>query len=298
MSEQKFNLSKAVYTDDARGGRAVPVKLYIPEGEGPHPLVLWSHGLGGTRDGAGFIARALANAGIMVVNIQHDGTDDCLWRGKTGHPWDNIKAAKIENETLIARWTDTPFVLDRILDEYNIDRDRIGYGGHSLGALSVQVLSGQLWPNEQGVLTDYSDPRFSHGLLYSPVPSLSIDHPSAVFENIHKPVLYMTGTNDVSPLSGYGYEERFRVFDNAIAADRIMVVLNEADHMVFSGSRGQLPSYKGMDEHEAQIEAMSLSYWQSVFAGKSMDMIAQDMKTILNAGGTVDYRSGDASLAA
>ncbi len=295
---QNFNLLKAEYVDNNRSGRTVPVKLYVPVTEGPVPLVLWSHGLGGTRDGAGFIARALANAGIMVVNIQHDGTDDCLWRGKPGHPWDNIKASAIDNETLIARWKDTPFVLDQILATYNIDLDRVGYSGHSLGALSVQVLSGQLWPDENGVLQDYSDRRFSHGLLYSPVPSLSIDHPSAVFENIHKPILYMTGTNDVSPLSGYGYEERWRVFDNAKGADRIMAVLNNADHMVFSGSRGQLPSYEGMAEHEQVIEAMSLSYWQSVFAGKDMGAIALDMKTILGLGGTVDYRSGDASLAA
>lgn len=294
---QNFNLSKAEYADNGRSGRIVPVKLYVPEGAGPKPLVLWSHGLGGTRDGAGFIARSLANHGMMVVNIQHDGTDDCLWRGKPGHPWDNIKKAVIDNDTLVNRWLDTSFVLDRILAEYDIDTTRIGYGGHSLGALSVQVLSGQLWPDENGTLRDYSDERISHGLLYSPVPSLSIDHPSAVFENIHKPILYMTGTNDVSPLSGYGYEERFRVFDNAVAADRIMTVLNEADHMVFSGSRGQLPSYPGMNEHERQIEAMSLSYWQDVFARKTMDEVARDMKTILQGEGTVDYRSGDANLA-
>lgn len=290
-------LQKHSWVDETRNGRVVPVKIYMPNTDKPAPLVIWSHGLGGTRDGAGFIARALADLGIMVVNMQHDGTDDCLWRGKAGHPWDNIKAATITNQVLIDRWLDTPFVLDQLKD-HNIDWTRVGYGGHSMGALSVQILCGQQWPDENGVLKSYADPRIGHGLLYSPIPSLSVDHPSAVFHTIDRPILHMTGTNDVSPLSGYGYEERYRIFDNATHADRIMVVINEADHMVFSGSRGQLPSYPQIGLHEDIIRDMSIQYWQDVFAGKSLADTYPALKSILGGEGTIDYRSGEASLAA
>lgn len=294
---QSFDLIKTEYADEARGGRIVPVKIYKPVANGPHPLVLWSHGLGGTRDGAGFIARALAERGVMVVNMQHDGTDDVLWRGMPGHPWDNIKKAKITNEVLLNRWRDVPFVLDQLYD-FPFDWARVGYGGHSLGALSVQVLCGQLWPDENGELKSFADDRIKHGLLYSPVPSLSTDHPSSVFEGIDKPILHMTGTNDVSPLSGYGYEERFRIFDGATHADRIMIVIDDADHMVFSGSRGQLPSYEGIAGHENLIRDLSVCYWEMVFDGKSMEEIKGALAKILDGHGRLDYRPGHANLAA
>lgn len=295
---QNFDLTKGEYIDDARAGRVVPVKFYVPHEDGPHPLVLWSHGLGGTRDGAGFISRALVEIGIMVVHMQHDGTDDVLWRGKPGHPWDNIRATPLANETLIDRWLDVPFVLDRVLQSYAIDQTRIGFSGHSMGALTVQILCGQYWPDERGALRSYADPRIGHGLLYSPIPSLSVDHPSAVFEHIDRPILHITGTNDVSPLSGYGYEERFRIFDNAVKSDRIMIVIEGADHMVFAGSRGQLASYPQIAEHEDLIRDLSIAYWQGAFAGHDMGAIRSALADRLDNEGTLDYRPAEANLAA
>lgn len=294
---QAFDLIKTDYVDQARNNRVVPVKIYQPCGTGPFPLVMWSHGLGGTRDGAGFLARALAESGIMVVNIQHVGTDDVLWRGMKGHPWDNIKKAEITNETLLQRWRDVPFVLDQLYD-LPFDWERIGYAGHSLGALSVQILCGQLWPDETGELKSFADNRIKHGLLYSPVPSLSTDHPSDVFASIDKPILHMTGTNDVSPLSGYGYEERFRIFDGAVHADRIMIVIDGADHMVFSGTRGQLPAYPDIRKHEELILALTCCYWSRVFKGESMSSIKDELAKIMNGQGNLDYRPGQANLAA
>ena len=46
---------------DAARGRAVPVRLYLPEAasaERPVPLVVFSHGIGGTRNGYSYLGRA------------------------------------------------------------------------------------------------------------------------------------------------------------------------------------------------------------------------------------------------
>lgn len=289
---QKYDLIKQDWVDNARDGRVVPVKIYKPTVDGPRPLVMWSHGLGGTRDGAGFILRELVERyGFMVVTIQHYGTDDVLWRGKSGHPWDNIRDAVISDDTLIDRFKDTKFALDALLRDFEIDHTKIGYMGHSLGALSVQVLCGQLWQNADGDFLNLADDRIRYGLLHSPVPALSKEHPIEVFKGIDRPILHMTGTNDVSPLSGYGFQERFRIFDNAVQAPRAMIVLDEADHMVFAGSRGQLAGYDRLKEHEEQIKELSCKFWHSIFGSDDLEYACDAVKDHLNIQDTLEYRA-------
>src|SRR6185436_10670575 len=72
------------FVDPARGNRRVPFKVYHPDAAIDAPLVLWSHGLGGSADGASFLARFIASHGYAVVNITHVGTDSSLWEGKPG----------------------------------------------------------------------------------------------------------------------------------------------------------------------------------------------------------------------
>ena len=78
--------------------RKIAYKVYAPadalDGE-KFPVIIWSHGLGGSRDGAGFISRFVAAHGFVIIHIQHPGTDSTLWEGKPGHPWDVIRATPI-----------------------------------------------------------------------------------------------------------------------------------------------------------------------------------------------------------
>jgi len=66
----------AVWTDAARSGRAVPVRIRMPEGSGRAPVILFSHGLGGDLDAGTDWVTAWNEAGFMTVNIQHAGIGD------------------------------------------------------------------------------------------------------------------------------------------------------------------------------------------------------------------------------
>src|SRR5688500_19026128 len=76
---------------DEKRDRVVPVKYYIPKAPtaspdggatvAPRPLVLLSHGLGGTREVAGYLGQYLAQRGYVVAAVQHPGSDDSVWRG-------------------------------------------------------------------------------------------------------------------------------------------------------------------------------------------------------------------------
>jgi dienelactone hydrolase len=259
-------IDRGEWVDAARGGRTVPYKVYRPEpmDQPSYPVIIWSHGLGGTRDGAGFLGRYMAAQGYVHVHIQHDGTDDCLWRGMPGHPWDNIRGKEITWETVRNRYLDVSFALNNLEGMYEgkLDYARLGMCGHSFGALTTQVMAGQLAGRE--TVEDLSDPRFKSGILYSPIPAFRHQIGGrVVYTSIAMPLLHMTGTNDDSPVESFGYEKRLEVFENAGHGDQHLFLLNDADHMVYNGSRGQLPSYPDIEKHQAMIAQISYAWWEA-----------------------------------
>lgn len=112
----QIEIERGDWEDSSRGGRKVPYKIYAPVGQGGErfPVILWSHGLGGSREGAGFISRYIASHGYIVVHIQHAGTDSELWEGKPGHPWDVIRQTKIPRKATLQRLQDVPFAVDQL----------------------------------------------------------------------------------------------------------------------------------------------------------------------------------------
>lgn len=274
-SDEKLHvlIVKGVLHDDARD-RDVPYKLYFPTGINEKvPVVVWSHGLGGSRDGAGFIARFVASHGYAVLNIQHVGTDSSLWEGKPGHPWDNIRKAQIPRQASLDRFADVPFVVDHLSDIAAahpeagavMDMGTLGMSGHSFGALTTQVMAGQLYPKEgKGNLTSMPEKRFKAGILYSPVPipHLTDAAPDELYAPIAMPLFHMTGTDDASPVEKFGYQDRLAVFEHS-KAERHLLVLKDGDHMVYNGSRGQLEENPKRRVHEDIIKVASVPYWDA-----------------------------------
>ena len=66
---------------DATRNRDLPVRVYLPTNTTPEPVVLFSHGLGGTRAGSVFLGEHWAARGYVAVFLQHPGSDDSVWKG-------------------------------------------------------------------------------------------------------------------------------------------------------------------------------------------------------------------------
>jgi dienelactone hydrolase len=268
-------IKKHVFTDESRDGRRVPIKLYYPEckeGES-YPVIIWSHGLGGSVDGASFLSRYLASHGYGILHVQHHGTDSSLWEGKPGHPWDVIRATPIPRSASLNRFADVPYVLDEIqgwLAQHPeiascLDFNRLGMSGHSFGALTTQVMAGQMFPDEGGALLQMKEPRFKAGILYSPVPipHLSDEDPAKLYGPISIPLLHMTGTEDSSPIEDWGYEARLVIGEHAGDEEQYVHVLPEGDHMIYNGSRGKLGNNPNRDAHEDEIKQTALAFWDA-----------------------------------
>lgn len=281
--------------DDSRDGRVVKMKTYYPVNHSMTklPVVIWSHGLGGSVDGAAFLSRFIASHGFVMVHVQHYGTDSSIWEGKKGHPWDIIRNTHITRETTLNRFADIPFVLDRLpawMKAHpevgdHADLSTLGMSGHSFGALTTQVMAGMLFPDAQGNLLNLKEDRFKAGILYSPgsVEHLGDLDPKKVYSTIDIPLLHMTGTEDGSPLSDQGYEMRLAVYENTIKAEKHLLILKDGDHMVFTGSRGKLGQNPNREKHERIIKIDALCFWEAMLKNDST------AKAWLTGGGFSSY---------
>ena len=68
--------------NDAKRKRDIPLRIYLPPGKSPTPVVLFSHGLGGSREGCVYLGRHWAARGYVAVFLQHPGSDTSVWQDK------------------------------------------------------------------------------------------------------------------------------------------------------------------------------------------------------------------------
>lgn len=210
--------------DDARN-RDVPVKIYAPANIGlPVPLVVFSHGLGGSRGGYAYLGKYLAQHGYIAVHVQHPGSDASIFRFGE-ELLDSAHRAVRDPNNWRERPLDVKFVLDRMALDPRVNTNAIGMAGHSFGAHTTLEIIGLQVAGE-----DFRDARVKAAVtMSSPRPLL----PGAL-KNIKTPCLHLTGTKDDSPVFPTKPEDRRYVFDHVKAADQWLVVLKDAHHFTFS----------------------------------------------------------------
>jgi len=258
---------------DAARKREIPIRVYLPEEVGRAPLVLFSHGLGGTREGYAYLGRHWAARGYVAVFLQHTGSDAAVWRERP--PGERLealrKAAGLENFLLRAK--DVPAVLDALARwsgekghvlEGRIDPARIGMSGHSFGAVTTQAVSGQTFPLAGA---SFTDERIKAAISLSPgAPRQGID-PGSAFGSVKVPWLLMTGTKDDSPIGEASPGSRLRVFPALPPGGKYELVLDGAEHSAFSdlalpGDRGSRNPY-----HHRAVLALSTAFWDAWLRG-------------------------------
>ncbi|MCW8086695.1 alpha/beta hydrolase family protein [Sabulicella glaciei] len=215
---------------DAARDRDVPVLLRLPAGEAPAPLVLVSHGLGGSREGMAFLGQAMAAAGFIAVHLQHLGSDSAIWRGASD-PVSGMRNAGRDPLVAANRLLDVPFALDEAQRRLGarIDPARIAIAGHSFGSWTAQHALGQALPLS---LPRIPDARLRAGILLSPV--LGFFGPPAA-NAIRVPLLHITGTEDRTLLDRAGPEERLAIFEAIAGTPQAAAIFAGAGHLAFAG---------------------------------------------------------------
>lgn len=251
---------------DADRDRTLPLRVYLPESNKPAPVILFSHGLGGSRDNNPYLGNHWAKRGYVVVFVQHPGSDESVWKSEVAQQ--RMKAMKqaASLENVIARGNDIPFVIDT-LAEWNNDKkhalsgrmnlDAIGMSGHSFGANTTQSVAGQVSFGNRSFL----EPRIDAAVMMSPGPT-AIGDPAKAFAEIKIPCLLMTGTEDDSPIGNQTPEDRLKVFPHLKKAPAWQVVFDGADHMDFGQRSLKGKEIKNTRYHRA-ILALSTAFWDA-----------------------------------
>jgi predicted dienelactone hydrolase len=253
---------------DATRNRDLPIRVYLPTNTTPVPVVLFSHGLGGNREGSKFLGEHWAARGYVAVFLQHPGSDDSVWKGKsmTEVMPDMNRAASLENFKL--RVADVPAVLDQ-LEAWNADKTnrlagrlnlkKIGMSGHSFGAVTSQAVSGETFPLGG---QKFTDPRITAAIAFSP-SSPKAGSAAKAFGSVKIPWLLMTGTKDVAPIGNQDVKSRLAVYPSLKGAPKYEVVLNNAEHSVFTDRALPGDREPRNPNHHRVILALSTAFWDA-----------------------------------
>lgn len=255
---------------DAKRDRVVPLKLYVPNTDKPVPVVLFSHGLGGSRNNNGSLGRYWAEAGYVAVFMQHIGSDESVWKDAALRERLTAMQAAASAKSALDRYADVPFVIDQ-LEKWNVeegnplhgkmDLSKIGMSGHSFGAVTTQGMMGQRFPGDRTV----ADPRLKVFVLFSPSAHRSVS-PEEAFGQISKPVLCMTGTKDVRVIEkGLDPLSRQLVYKALPAGDKFQLVFEGGEHHAFGDSNR--PGMAQQAHHHPAIQRISTAFWNAYLKG-------------------------------
>lgn len=268
-------IREGVWRDRARD-RDVAYLIRYPEGlEAPAPIVIFSHGLGGSERGAVYYSEHLASHGFAVVHVRHPGSDAAVWGGQRPTPGSidvaRLRQAVADPRVSVERFRDIPFAIEslRALNQEagalqgKLDLSRIGMSGHSFGAVTTQVAAGQMF---QGRFS-FPAPGVSAFLAMSPSGSRDGDNDRA-FANVRAPFLFFTGTEDSFGLNsgdpGQVLASRRAPFDAIDGAPTYLVTLVGGDHFVFSGRQEMGQNQPRDARYHDIIRAASVAFFSAM----------------------------------
>ncbi len=257
---------------DAGRDREIPLLIYLPAAQQPAPVVLFSHGLGGSRNNNPYLMKHWSARGYVVVCLQHPGSDESVWKDKPllRRMAEMRKAASLRN--FVLRVQDVAAALDKLHDwnmkedhplARRLDMKHVGMSGHSFGAMTTQAVSGQTFFRGR---YSYTDSRIRAAVMFSPSLPRQGD-PVEAFAKVKIPWLLMTGTKDTAPIGNADAASRTKVYESLPNMKKYEVVLFNAEHSAFSDRALPGDREARNPNHHRAIQAITTAFWDVYLRG-------------------------------
>jgi predicted dienelactone hydrolase len=238
-SAAEFQVHDLDWFDDERE-RPVPIRLYQPRISSfatPAPLIIFSHGIGGSRLGYSYLGSYWASHGLASLHVQHVGSDRSIWFGNPFNLVSRLQEAAQEKEAL-ARVFDLRFALTQILRDplgQAINPNQIIAAGHSYGANTTLLASGAR-VNRDNIPVELSDSRIKAAIVISAPRFYGQKSVDSILQPVRLPTLHITATEDNIQIPGYfsGYPDRLAIFEAIGSERKALAVFEGGSHSMFT----------------------------------------------------------------
>jgi predicted dienelactone hydrolase len=231
---------------DARRNKDVHMRIFYPEGAGQFPVIVFSHGAGGSQNCCEELTQHWASYGYVTIQPTHD--DSATQRRNAGE--ENVRFMQAVRDALKqpALWESRPQDISFVLDSLGelqkrvaglsgkIDERHVGVGGHSMGSFTAEAVAGATVDLLGKVATSFADPRVKAALALSPQGPGQFGLTQTSFQSLRIPFLGVTGSQDsLGPLANVAWHEK--PYDLSPAGDKYFLNIAGANHMSFITAR-------------------------------------------------------------
>lgn len=248
-------------TDPSRN-RAIPLKIYYPQEPGTYPVIIFSHGLGGSREGFAHLGQFLAANGYVSIHPTHIGSDTEVYRsgGRAA-----LRQAGTNPQTWKDRAADISFILDSLPQieadapalKDKLDPQAVAVAGHSMGAYTAMLTAGATIKTD-GTTENFADPRVKAFIAISPQGPGILGLTDQSWNQVQRPMLMISGSQDTGQFSGFDPSWRQQPFEDMPADNnKYLAVISGAEHSSYGDRADDNPAGQKI---QALVRVLSLSF--------------------------------------
>lgn len=227
---------------DEKRNKDVRARIFYPVIAGKYPVIVFSHGAGGSDTCCESLTRHWATYGYITIQPIHD--DSVAQRRSSGDENASFPQAVREALKNPALWESRPRDISFILDSLaglqkrvaglngKIDTAHIGVAGHSMGAYTAESVAGASVDLPEHPGQKFSDPRAKAILCLSPQGPGQFGLTTHSFANVSLPFMGVTGSLDnLGSLASAAWHKT--PFERSQPGDKYEVFIRGANHMSF-----------------------------------------------------------------
>lgn len=232
---------------DHRPDREVPVKIYYPDADRTFPVIIFSHGTGGSQESFAHLSRFWSSYGYVCIHPTHLGSDIGALK-KYGF-LELMEISRTAN-LLQDRPQDISYIIDSLeeLEQLvpqltgKMERGAIGVSGHSAGAYTTMLLAGASATMRSGEKVNLRDSRVRSFLAISPQGTTPPGFDKYLWgleqdswDKISAPMMTVSGSKDKG-WEGRPPSWKVEAFNNMPPGDKYHLFIQGAGHFAYDDS--------------------------------------------------------------